>query len=286
MLGLLAVMLVGSAMVATASAEPGPFWHHRAIGGKGVGEKIEPKAPENFSGTGGKQTLTGTVSGVAIEIVSPSAQIKGAIFNGPHQGQLKVEIIYSQPQLVKPALSECIPTINTNNIAVVKGHLAWKWNGSQSQLEEQPQLNQKPDIIFTNVEPQRQEPFKVLDYRTVGTFATISLSGKCGVLGGLGALPVSGSEVALPNKPGLEEWSTELGIRTIPSGTLSGTIGKEEKFEKEGFLQHIWVGGGTKEATEGFQGIVAGLTFASNPANLVGQFTATSAQQEVAVFEK
>jgi hypothetical protein len=275
MLALLVVMLVGSVVVATASAEAGPFWHHRAIGGKGEGEKIESKAPENFRGTGSVQTFDFTISTTAAEVQSlGGVQVKGAIFNGAHQGQFKLETIYLQPTLIKPVLTGCGVTVNTNNIVQVKGHLAWKWNGTQSQLEEQPQANQTPDLIVTNVEPQEQEVTKPLDYRKVGVFATVTFKGAgCGVLAG--TFNVGGSEVGLPNRK-LEEFSTKLTIRTLPDETL-----KEELAEKplEGFLQHVWVG-------KKFQPLVLGLRFGENLANLIGQTEVESAQQEVAVFEK
>ena len=78
-LGLLAVMLAGSITAGAASAEAGPFWHHRAPGTEGAGAKIEPKAPENFSGKGGGQTLLGEIGGAKIELVSDGTQVKGAI---------------------------------------------------------------------------------------------------------------------------------------------------------------------------------------------------------------
>ena len=55
---------------------------------------------------------------------------------------------------------ECTATVGQqnqfNNAVQFKGHLAWKWNGTKTQLEEQPQKEQKWDIVFTQVEPQEQ----------------------------------------------------------------------------------------------------------------------------------
>ena len=155
-LGVLAVMLVGSAMATTASAEAGPFWHHRAEGGKGVGEKIEPKAPENFRGPGGEQKLKIKVATTSLEVTSMSLQIKGAVFNGPDRGQIKSELVYSQPKLTSPNFPNCLVTVGTKNIVVLKGHLMWKWDGTKTQLGkvvQQPE--QTPDIVFTAVEPQQ-----------------------------------------------------------------------------------------------------------------------------------
>jgi hypothetical protein len=219
MLGLLAVMLLGSVMATTAAAEPGPFWYHRPVGEKeGTGVKLAEGTAESFTGTGGVQILDGEISGTGVEIESPSVQVKGAITNSIHQGQIKVELIYSQPKLLKPALKECNVTINKANIVVVKGHLAWKWDGTQAQLEEQPQANQVPDLLFTNVEPQRQATFGILDYRKVGTFTNLTFSGPgCGVLAGTFA--VEGSEVGIPNL-GLNAFNKALTVRTISSGRI------------------------------------------------------------------
>jgi hypothetical protein len=274
MLGLLAITLVGAVMATTASAEAGPFWRHRVAGEEKEteGQKIEPSKAESFSGTGSTQTLNGTVSGVGIEITSSSTQVKGAIFNNALQGQVKIELIFNQPTLVKPVLSNCLVTIGTRNIIVAKGHLMWKWNGTAAQLLEQPQAAQVPDLAFTAVEPTQQKPFAALDYRKNGVFSTVTLSGGgCGVLGG--TFPVEGSEVGILNR-NLETWSKKLSIRTLPGGLIKKEVG-----EGEGFLQHFWDG-------EAFQSAIIGLKFGGNPANLTGQTNVEAAQQEISIFEK
>ncbi len=287
-LGLLAMMLVGSVMAGAASAEAGPFWHHRAVGGKGEGEKIEPKAPENFSGKGGVQTLATEIGGTKIELVSAATQVKGALLNGEHQGQIKLVIFYQQPEVkingvAKP---ECKASVGQqgqfSDIVQLKGHLAWKWNGEKKQLEELPQTEQKWDIVFTQTEPQRQseKEFPVLDLRKAsGAFAEIDLVGgskACGVLAGLSK--VGGAEVGIPSLTNLGEFNKILSVRTLPSATLPAKV-LETEVGKEGFLQHIWVGGG-------YQPLVLGLTLASNPSGLIGQTETEAAQQEIAVFEK
>ena len=73
-LGLLAIALAVSAITASASAEPGPFWRHRANSKEGEGAKIEPKAPENLKGEGGEQRLLGKIATTEIEITSPGTQ--------------------------------------------------------------------------------------------------------------------------------------------------------------------------------------------------------------------
>ncbi len=287
-LGLLAMMLVGSVTAGAAMAEAGPFWHHRAIGGKGEGEKIEAKAPENFEGKGGKQVLTGEpASGVVVELTSAATQVKAAIFNGEHQGQIKLVVFYQKPEVKLNNVSEpeCKATIGQqgqfSNIVQIKGHLAWKWNGTRTQLEELPQKEQTWDIVFTQTEPQRQSTtgFPLLDLRSAtGVFAEVHLEGKgCGILAGTNN-KVAGAEVGLPSPSALGEFSKKLSIRTIASATLPAEV-LETKVGKEGFLQHIWVG-------TGYQPLVLGLTLTGNAASLVGQTEMEAAQQEIAVTEK
>jgi hypothetical protein len=282
-LGLLAVMLAGSVMTATASAEAGPFWHHRT-GGEGEGSKIEPKAPENISAKGGLQTFTAEFGGAKVEMTSPAVQVKSAIFNAPHQGQIKLNLFY-QPFSVKVggvAKPLCKVTLGQqgqfSNIIQLKGHLAWKWNGTEKQLNEQPQKEQKPDIIFTTVEPQEQPERPLLDLRRQGVFAEFKFVGtECGLFNGT-SIKASGSKVGLPNPSQLEEWTKKLEVRTIASGQLPNEVlGK--KVEGEGFLQHIWVG-------NGYQPVIVGLTFEGNTANLTSQIVGEASQQEIAIFEK
>jgi hypothetical protein len=276
-LGLLATTMVGFVMASSALAAAGPFWHHRPIGEtkNTTGEKIEPKAPENFTGVGGTQTILGEVGGAKIEIAAPSVGVTGAIFNTAHQGQAKAVITYKEPKLVKPELKECAVLIGTNNTVVAKGHLMWKWNGTKKQLETLPQVTeQTPDLVFTNVEPEEQKPAVVEDYRKIGTFTTITLKGAgCGVLAG--TFSIEGSESGIANQGKVEEFRKTLTGRTLPS---ESSINKEAG-EGSGFLQHFWNG-------EAYQGIIIGLKFGGNPANLIGQTEVEAAQQEVAVFEK
>jgi hypothetical protein len=242
-----------------------PAFHRRAVGGKGEGVPIVETTPENIRGTGGEQTLSGKVAETAIQIASKSVQIKGAIFDGHGQGQIKEEIIYAQPHLVKPELKGCNVTIGTKNIAVLKGHLAWKWNGEKKQLEEEaPATTQAPDIIVTAIEPTEQKPFvEKINLNGTGVLISVSFSGSgCGVLAG--TFNVDGSDVGIPNL-NLGEWSKTLSIRTIAS-------------EKGIFLQHFFGG-------EKFQGAEIGLDFGSSAANVVGQTEIEAQQQEIAIFE-
>jgi hypothetical protein len=255
MLGLLAVMLAGSVMASTAFA--GPFWYHRPIGEvTGNGVKITSQTPENYAGTGGEQTFKGKIGTTEFEIFSKSTQVKGAIFNNALQGQIKLELVFNQPTLLKPVISGCTVTVGQKNIVQVKGHLMWKWNGETKQLEEQKQESQVPDLVFTPSEVERGATTL-----PKGAFTTITFGSTCGAL--VGTFNVGGTEVGLPSPAHVGEWSQTLSVRTLE--------GKE-------LLQHFWNG-------EKFVGAKVGLELDSNPASLIGQTTTEAKQQEVAVKE-
>lgn len=265
MLGMLAVMLAGSVMSATASAETGPFWRSRTMA-EGEGSKIEANAPENFKGEGGEQKLKGEVAKTLFAVTSPKTTVKGKIFNNERQGQMELEIVYNQPVITEPTLKECNVTVGAKNIVQVKGHLMWKWNGVAGQLTEKPAAtNQQWDIGFTAVEPREQGTGT--QKLETGTFTTITLAGGgCGVLAG--TFPVVGSEVGIPSPSGLKEWNKKLTVRTVDHKQLPGRL-----------PQH-YSGGGTTA----YVGAELGLKVGGNVAALIGQ-TNTEATNEVSVFE-
>lgn len=257
-LGFMALLAVGSFGVSAASAEPGPFWHHRAVGGEGNGLKIDQPNDENFSGEGGEQTLEGEIGTLKTIITATSVQVKGVIYNNALQGQIKVLLKYHEPKLISPSLVGCEVKIGTNNEVKSEGHLAWKYQGNASELTEKPVTVQKPDIIFT--------PKEILAGETKlpeGTFTEINLfdaSGQCGVLKGLH--PVKGSLSSLVKPSNLGEWSTTL-VTTYPGWVQ----------------QHYW-NGSTQITAE------PKLIFGTLPATLRGSATSKAEKQEIAVFEK
>lgn len=258
MLGTLAVMLAGAIMGTVASAAPGPFWYHRPVGEVlGNGLKVTSQAPENFSGTGGVQTLRGTIAETPVEIVAKSVQVKGAIFNNAFQGQVKLELIYNQPELIKPVLAGCTVTAGVKNIVQAKGHLMWKWDGTETQLNEQSQAAQKPDLVFTPKDIQQGGGLPT------GAFTSVTFSPLAACKTLTGTFNVGGSEVGLPSPSQVGEWSTILSVRTLE--------GKE-------LLQHFW--NGVKNV-----GAKVGLEFGGNPASLVGQTETKAAQQEISIKE-
>jgi hypothetical protein len=252
--GLLAFVLVGPTLAASASASPGPFWYHRAIGAKESGVKVAANAPEGFSGEGGAQTLENTILGTAIEITSSRVQVKGAISNNAFQGQVKLELIYNQPTLVKPAASGCSVTVGAKNIIQVKGHLMWKYVTGGNELNEQGAAGQKVEMVFTPKEIQQGATGI-----PGGVFTTITLAGSSCLLAGTNN--IEGSQIGYPSPSGLEEFSTKLAVRT--------TAGAER-------LVHFWNG---EKNVEG----KVGLKFANNESNLIGQTETKANQQEIAV---
>jgi hypothetical protein len=254
-LGFLTMAAVGW-FTASAYAEPGPFWHHRSCTCDPIGLKIDQPKDEQFQGKGGRQILRSVISGTLIEIESPLIQVKGRIYNTALQGQIKVQIKYHFPKLIKPELKGCEVTIGANNEVTALGHLAWKYQGNKKELEEQPQENQKPDLIFTAVEIAEGET-----ELPKGTFTVLTLKGTgCGVLAG--KYNITGNTGALIEPTQLKTWGTQLKVRTP---------GWEE--------QHFWNG---KE----FIPAKLGLIFGEAGASLEGEFEAHMDEQEVAIFEK
>jgi hypothetical protein len=214
LLGLMALLLVGSYAPATASAQ-GPFWYHRGVGEKGNGVKIAASAPEGIASSAGEQFFLFKVAGMEVAITSPQAQLKGIIYNNGLQGQAKILIAFAQPTTTKPA--GCLVKIGTNNIITVFGHLAWTWDGSEAQLKEQPQSAQKPDWVFTGKElaqgatelPQ-EEIYKI----------TLS---NCAAAG---TFPVKGNYAGAIEPPNVGEWSTN----------------ETQILQENGARQHFWNG--------------------------------------------
>ncbi len=258
--GLLALVLVGAVAGASASASPGPFWYHRPVGETlGSGVKVAASAPESFKGVGGEQRLLGTIGKEEVEITASSVQVKGAISNNAFQGQVKLELIYNQPRLIKPTslASTCVVKVGENNIVQVKGHLMWKYKKGGSELTEQGAAGQKPEIVFT--------PKEIAQGATAlpgGVFTEIHFSTSgCGLFPPVA--PVEGSQIGYGSPSGLGEWSTNLAVRT--------TGGTEE-------LVHFWNG---EKNVEG----KVGLKFDKNESSLIGQTEVKANQQEIAVKE-
>jgi hypothetical protein len=255
-LGFLALLAIGSLAASAAYGEAGPFWHHREKGGKGVGEKIEEKAPERIEAKGGEKKLKSIFSETKVSIVAKSLQAEGILYNNALQGQLKVRVKLNEPTLVEPVLKGCEVKVGENNEYKAEGHLMWKWNGEKKQLEEASQKAQKYDVVLTPtpIEPGATELPKA-------TLTTITLKGAgCGVL--TGTFKITGGVSALAKPAELEEWSSQLNLH-FPGWSK----------------QHFWNG---KE----FIGVEPKLEFGGGAATLEGNVEGTISAQEIAVFEK
>jgi hypothetical protein len=252
----MALLIVGSLMSASALAGPGPFAYHRPIGSKGNGVKITEAAPEAFQGEGGEQKAASKISGMEVEGVAKHVQTKGIIYNNKLQGQLKMLLKFQEVTLTKPKLPGCEVKIGKNDTATVVGHLAWKWNGTKAQLEEQSQAKQGATGVGLGSE--LKEGATELPK---SEFSTISFSGTaCGVL--VGTFSAKGSETVKTKPANLGEWSKSLAI------TLAE--GKE--------MLHFWNG-------SSFIGAETSLMLGNEPATVSGESTAEVAEQEVTVFE-
>jgi hypothetical protein len=202
----MAVTLVGLTMAPSAFALPeGPFWVH-----KSPQEKIE--TPERFKGSGGEQLL---VVGSVLQVLSNRDVVKGSIFNGPHQGLMKLEITYIEPKVL--TFPECAVVLGNNNTVQVKGSLVWKWDMLTKQLEEEkPTAEQTPGVDFSGTEPvnapggQQSEIFK---YTNTGVFMTVTLA-SCRIAG---TYVINGSVLGELNLP-INVYSKTLSIRNRNGG--------------------------------------------------------------------
>jgi len=256
LLGVLALLVAGSLAPAAALAGAGPFAYHRPIGGKGNGVKISEQSPEPFQGEGGEQRAASTIQSIAVEGVAKSVQSKGIIYNNSLQGQLKMELKFHEVSLTNPKLPGCEVKFGKNNTASVAGHLAWKWNGTSKQLEEQTQTSQGATGVGLGSELS-QGATELPN----SEFATIAFSGKaCGVL--VGKYTSKGSETIKTNPSKLGEWSKSIAIAL--------SEGKE--------AIHFWNG-------KAFIGAKTALTLGNEPATVAGESKAEVQGQEVAVFE-
>ncbi len=255
LLGAIVTLIASCAATSTAWAEPGPYFHEREAGTKGVGEGASEESPVSVQGEGGEQILRGEIASTKVEIVAKSVQAKGIIFNNYLQGQVKTVLTYHEPRLVKPELKECSVKVGSNNELPTEGHLAWKWNGEKKQLEEATQKEQRPDLVFTP-SPIEAGATKLGE----GTFMEAVLSGSgCGVLAGKFAL--KGSLSVTSSIANVEEWASGFTI-TYPGWAK----------------QHFW---NEKENV----GAEPSITLAGNHATLSGGIKLKTTGPEVAVFE-
>jgi hypothetical protein len=264
LLGLLVVLLAGLYGSATAHAA-GPFFHHRPLQGSGNGVKIDAREPEGVFSSAGEQKLRFKALDNEVEIASPHAEVKGVIYNNALQGQAKLLVTFLEPKITKPiSEAECEVKIGTNNTLKLFGHQAWTWDGTKTQLEEQPQKEQKPDWIFLSQELQQgaEELPKTLFY-------TLTLSkGLKGTCAAAAVYPVIGNAAAAVEPLNLGEWSSKEGITLLEDGTK----------------QHFW--NGKKNI-----GVESFSSLGGEKEELVGQFKLNTtgrpggAPQEIAHFE-
>jgi hypothetical protein len=261
LLGLLALLLLGSYAATPAFAEGGPYCHHREVGTKTEGEKIEEKSPEQFKTEGAEQKFEGEVGGAKIEVVAKHTQAKGIIYNNPDQCQSKVELQFKE--LSVTGVSGCSVVVNGNNIIKLYGHRAWSYNGETKQLEEKPQLNQKLVWIFTPVELLQEK-----EELPNATFATLKFSGVECVLAGV-TVEAKGTAGAESKPEAVEVWGTK----------------EEQIYTKGEVWLHFWNG-------KKFVPAKTGITLAGKAAAYVGvlKLETTGHQQkpaqEVADYEK
>lgn len=227
--------------------------------------KIDAREPEGVSSSAGEQKLRFKALDNVVEIASPHVEVKGVIYNNALQGQAKLLMTFFEPKITKPlSEAECEVKIGTNNTLKLFGHLAWKWDGTKAQLEEQPQKEQNPDWIFLPQElPQGAEELPK------ATFYTFTLSkGPKGTCSAAAVYPVQGNAAAAVEPPNLGEWSPNEKITFLEDGTK----------------QHFW-NGKKNIGVESFSSV------GGEKMELIGQFKLKTtgrqggAPQEIAHFE-
>lgn len=264
LLGVLAIFLVGAFAAGPAEAQ-GPYWYHRTLNGQGKGTKLgnQQTGPAflEVAGGGGVQKLKSIVGGAEIVITANQLQAKGIIYNNPRQGQGKILLTYVEPHV--EGLPSCVVTVGTNNTVPVFADVEWSWDGTSTQLHEQPQQHQKPDIVFLPKELAAGATALPKE-----TFTTIKFAAaNCGVFNSV-SLTVKGSVAAELEPPNAGEWSVTQKQKVV-------TVAK----------QHFWNG------TENI-GVETGLFLGENAAELSGAASVKvlprqvkQEQQEVTLWE-
>jgi hypothetical protein len=275
LLGLLAIVLLGALSAAPALAVGGPYCWHRGIGEtESKGLKITGQEPEEIAGRGGVQRLEGKIGGAEVTIESEQVQVKGILYNNPDQCQAKVSLSYSEPKVA--GAPNCEVKINGNNVVKLYGHQAWKWDGTQKQLEEKPQTLQHRDWIFLPVELQQG----ATGLPTGTPFTTITITSKPKVMC-----------LLTTNQMKVEGSATAAGFinpQKIKEDQKLGTFGTVEEIRTTGGegAQHFWNG-------SNFIGVQTGLKFGPEPAKYRGTIEVNpigkqgkTPPQEIAYFEE
>jgi hypothetical protein len=253
-LGLLSVMVFG-AFASTALAGPGPYWHHRAEGGKGEGEKIEQKEPESYSGSVTQSEFIGKIGGNELKLKG-EAQVSGGVWNAPDQGQAKIQVKFFN--VVANGIAGCTAEVKVPQDYNV--HLMWKYRGNAKELENKPQVEQGQEWDGLVLPQQSKLSPKGPEGKNI--FAIIKMGSKCGVLSGLGGNVEGFTGFSAPQLP-VGSFS-KAPILVFPGGILE---------------QHFWNG-------QRFEPIIAELTFNNELAKFFSQGPVKFQKQEVGVFEK
>jgi hypothetical protein len=206
------MLLVGSFAAASAEANQGPFWYHRAVGAQGKGTKLTNGTSVEVRGGGGVAVFKSKLAGAEIELTSSQVQIKGLIFNNALQGQARLEFAYNQPTAIKP--SSCTVRVASNNVVKVFGHQVWTYNNELKQLTEQPVQNQKPQWLFLGQELQQGAG----NLPTGVPFTSITFSGALCPISGQGN--VIGSIVAAVKPEQLGAFSRDQVAESLLNGSL------------------------------------------------------------------
>lgn len=257
-LSLLALFVLGSVGSATASAEPGPFWHHRALNGTEFpGEKIEKAAKEKVSGESNAVTLKGKAGGLTLQIKC-KLKFTGTIWNEEKQGQGSFETKFTEC-----GVAERLCPVTVVTTGEYPAHLMWKYLGNSKELEQiKPQSKiQGPELLII---PPGVELTQAGGLKEEKSFATVEISTEKGCGEALGGLKteVAGATVAVAFKPAIEHFAQT---------TTFLFLGQNE------YRQHYWNGERQVQLKVGLKAFAAPATFSA-------EVPTTAEKQEIAIF--
>jgi hypothetical protein len=171
LVGLVALLVVGSyAATAASAAVQGPWWM-KLEGGKQV--KIEPKPHlEIKSLNEGAFILKSTILAIPVILECRSVKNSGSIWNGPHTGRDEAEVKWGEC-FVATSTSVCkgFPiVVSTTN---VRTELMWKYAGTKKELEEAGGGQKIYDVFAPKTAPEEFKEGEKTGFRA--PFTTIKI---------------------------------------------------------------------------------------------------------------
>src|ERR1700675_4793590 len=217
----LVLVVVGSALSAPASAEPGPFWHHKPIGSGSDEGKIEQAAKEEVAGESTEIKLVSKAGGTEVEIVC-NLKTEETIWNITNLGHSQVKsATFSECKLVKPAITGCTLSVTALGLPW-QDYLMWKYLGNKKELANVNQQAAQPTgagqmghIIRV---PNGVGLTKEGGFTSEAEILEVNFGAKCGVLTSLKMKAEGAFSGEFETAP--ETFSQSIKIKYSPNGQL------------------------------------------------------------------